>query len=219
MITGFNTDVEYGGRVFHVQTEDKGRTNPVVESLVYSGGEIVGSRRTSYADLVEASEATEPVVQRRMEVQHQTLIREIRNGRFDPEGPRPFGSHIVSDRSLDEVILDFLRGQAGLEPIRLEMNLDRPLQEGTAPSVRFRVLAESSGMPIAGARVAVKMISTLDRPHEMFAGETNPDGWVEAVLDLPRLVNGNSALVCQAEVGERCAEVHHLVRKAEASAG
>jgi hypothetical protein len=191
----------------------------VVESLVYSGGEIVGSRRTSYADLVEASEATEPVVQRRMEVQHQTLIREIRNGRFDPEGPRPFGSHIVSDRSLDEVILDFLRGQAGLEPIRLEMNLDRPLQEGTAPSVRFRVLAESSGMPIAGARVAVKMISTLDRPHEMFAGETNPDGWVEAVLDLPRLVNGNSALVCQAEVGERCAEVHHLVRKAEASAG
>ncbi len=47
MITGFNTDVEYEGRVFHVQTEDKGRTNPVVESLVYSGGEIVASRRAS----------------------------------------------------------------------------------------------------------------------------------------------------------------------------
>ena len=44
MITGFNTDVEYDGRTFHVQTEDRGQRNPVVESLVYSGGEIVATR-------------------------------------------------------------------------------------------------------------------------------------------------------------------------------
>ena len=28
MITGFNTNVRYGGRVYHVQTEDSGRSYP-----------------------------------------------------------------------------------------------------------------------------------------------------------------------------------------------
>ena len=38
MITGFNTDVKYKGTVFHVQTEDKGVANPIIESLIYKGG-------------------------------------------------------------------------------------------------------------------------------------------------------------------------------------
>jgi len=38
MITGFNTDVKHGAKVYHVQTEDKGRNNPKIETLVYVGG-------------------------------------------------------------------------------------------------------------------------------------------------------------------------------------
>ena len=56
MITGFNTDVDFDGRVFHVQTEDKGRENPTIESLVYSRGEIVAARNTRYEDLNESSD-------------------------------------------------------------------------------------------------------------------------------------------------------------------
>ena len=44
MITGFNTDVKYKGVVYHVQTEDKGTANPLIETLIYKGGEILGSR-------------------------------------------------------------------------------------------------------------------------------------------------------------------------------
>ena len=40
MITGFNTDVPYRGEVYHVQTEDKGTDNPMVESLIYSGARL-----------------------------------------------------------------------------------------------------------------------------------------------------------------------------------
>ena len=32
MVTGFNTDVEHAGRVYHVQTEDKGAGNPLIET-------------------------------------------------------------------------------------------------------------------------------------------------------------------------------------------
>jgi hypothetical protein len=43
VITGFNTDVKYRGVVYHVQTEDKGTQNPLIETLIYKGGEILGS--------------------------------------------------------------------------------------------------------------------------------------------------------------------------------
>jgi len=219
MITGFNTDVEYEGRVYHVQTEDKGSQNPVVESLVYSGGEIVGSRRVSYVELVQSSEASEEEVLRRMEGQHQTLIREIRSGRFDPEGPRPYGSLIVSNQSLDEVVLSFLARESAAGRIRIEVTGQEALEEGSKPPLRVRVVAETSNRPVPGARVALKMISTLDRSQDLFCGETDPEGWVEAVLDLPVLQNGRAAILCQAEVGDSSAETQHLLRKREASPG
>ena len=52
MITGFNTDIEYNGQVYHVQTEDKGVDNPVIESLIYIGGEILGSRKLPYSKIL-----------------------------------------------------------------------------------------------------------------------------------------------------------------------
>ena len=38
MISGHNTDLLHNGVVYHVQTEDKGRSNPVIESFIYIGG-------------------------------------------------------------------------------------------------------------------------------------------------------------------------------------
>ncbi len=217
MITGFNTDVEYEGRVFHVQTEDKGRANPVVESLVYAKGEIVASRRASYADLATSTQYSEPEVLQRMETQHQALIRDIRNGRFDPDGPRPFGSQIVSNRSFDEVVLEFLALAATVEKLRLETDTSDPLEEGCSGRFRVRVLSDSSDRPIAGAKIVVKMISTLDRPKELFQGATDTDGWFEAALDIPVIPGGNAAILCMAEVGDSHAEMQHLVRKQSAA--
>ena len=216
MITGFNTDVEYEGRVFHVQTEDKGRTNPVVESLVYSKGEIVASRRASYGELATSVEYSEPEVLKRMETQHQALIRDIRNGRFDPDGPRPFGSQIVSNRSFDEVVLEFLALEATVEKLRLEADAGNSLEEGSSGRFRVRVVAESSDRPIAGAKVVLKMISTVDRPRELFQGATDDEGWVEAALEIPVTPGGNAAILCLAELGDSHAEMQHLVRKKEA---
>jgi len=143
MITGYNTDVEFDGRIFHVQTEDKGREHPMVESLVYSGGEILTTRRLPYEELAGSTEYSEEAVMKLMEGQHQELIREIRNGQFDPEGPKPFGYNIITNRSLDEVVQDFLSHEVGVERIRLEMEQQQVFVEGTRPTVSLRVVAES----------------------------------------------------------------------------
>lgn len=213
MVTGFNTDVQYEGRTFHVQTEDKGRANPTVESLVYSGGEIVTSRKSSYADIVGSERFSEAEIQRRMESQHQALIREILSGRFDPEGPKPFGYNIITNRSLDEVVHEFLVREVGLEQIRLELEGQPVLKEGTTPSLRLRVIAEASDRPVAGARVTVKLITTREKPREVFAGTTAADGRVEASFEIPELPGANAAVLCQAQAAGNNAEVKQLVLK------
>jgi hypothetical protein len=52
VITGFNTDVEHGGIVYHVQTEDKGLASPLLLTLVYTGGTILASKRVAYDELI-----------------------------------------------------------------------------------------------------------------------------------------------------------------------
>jgi hypothetical protein len=215
MITGYNTDVPHEGKVYHVQTEDKGRDNPVVESLVYAGGEIVTTRRSSYAEIAGTSAYSESEVQRRMEAQHQAVIREILSGRYDPEGPKPFGYNIVTNRSLDEVVHEFLTREIGLERIQLTMEDHAALRERTAPVLRLRVVAEASDRPVAGARVLVKLISTREKPRELFRGETGPDGWIEASFEIPELEGSNAAVLFQAEAAGNNAELKKLVLKSE----
>ena len=216
MITGFNTDVDYDGTVYHVQTEDKGLGNPVVESLVYTGGEIVTSRQASYRELVDEGRWSEAAVLQRMETQHQQLIREIRNGEFDPEGPKPFGYQLVSNRSLDEVVHDYLSSEIGLESIRIEVQEPPVLTEGASPFLRMAVIAEESERPVSGAHVRVRLISSLERPRLLFEGTTGGDGLAEAQFEIPELGGSPSAVVCQAEAGVANAEVKLLVRTPQA---
>lgn len=107
MITGFNTDVKYRGTVYHVQTEDKGTTNPLIETLVYKGGEILGSRRLPYAELVK-DRSDEAAITKLMEDQHKGMLLEVKRGRFDPSSDRT----MIEDLSLDEIVLAYLAARA-----------------------------------------------------------------------------------------------------------
>jgi hypothetical protein len=80
MITGLNTDVRFGDTTYHVQTEDKGESNPLIESLVYIGGQILESFRTSYHDFLKSVEFAEPTLQKILESQHRQLVNAIRRG-------------------------------------------------------------------------------------------------------------------------------------------
>jgi hypothetical protein len=82
VITGFNTDVEHDGVIYHVQTEDKGLESPLILSLVYSGGAILASKRSTYEDLIAAG-FDEEVLADRLKRQHRLICAAIRAGRID----------------------------------------------------------------------------------------------------------------------------------------
>jgi hypothetical protein len=137
MITGFNTDVEFSGCVYHVQTEDRGLDNPIIESLVYTGGEIVASRKTPYADLIASGCYSEDALVKRMESQHRELMGEIRHGKFSGEETRkPFGHAIVTNRSFDEVVASFLRDEIEAGRIRVDGRERPTVNETPRPSRR-----------------------------------------------------------------------------------
>lgn len=82
MITGFNTDIEHEGVVYHVQTEDKGLDTPFILSLVYVGGAILASKRSPYTDLL-GKEFDSAALGERLQRQHTLICAAITSGRIE----------------------------------------------------------------------------------------------------------------------------------------
>ena len=82
MVLGFNHNVVYKGEVFHVQTEDSGIKNPHIITLLYRGGVILCSKKTSYADIL-MMDNLDSVVEELMKAQHKELMRRLKSGEFD----------------------------------------------------------------------------------------------------------------------------------------
>ncbi len=218
MVTGFNTDVRHEGRVYHVQTEDKGLENPIIETLIYMGGEILTARRTSYADLIQRGGEGKEIAQR-IESQHNRTILDIKNGKFDGKRVRPFGEGIISSRSFDEVVLDWLKSNSNTDRIALRMTGSDGIIEGETARMEFQVYRARDGEGLAGARVKVRWISTVDKPRTLVEGETDGVGKVVLECPLPLLDDGNGALIIQTSAGRDTAEIKQLVRKPARRAG
>jgi uncharacterized protein DUF3824 len=82
VITGFNTDIEHDGVIYHVQTEDKGLDSPIILSLVYAGGTILASKRSPYQDLIAEGFSDEALAER-LKRQHRLICAAIHSGRIN----------------------------------------------------------------------------------------------------------------------------------------
>lgn len=79
MLTGYNTDIKHEGVIYHVQTEDGGTDNPVIVSLIYQGGRILASKKTSYAHLLGSQDIVSQI-RNLLEQQHRAMIKAILTG-------------------------------------------------------------------------------------------------------------------------------------------
>jgi hypothetical protein len=218
MVTGFNTDVQHHGRVYHVQTEDKGAGNPVIETLIYLGGEILAARRTSYADLVTKG-AHEKEVAQRIESQHNRMILDIKEGMYEERAPRPFGEGIISNKSFDEVVLEWLSAQSPGERILLQMIGSEGFVEGDTARLDLLVSRAEGGKGVEAAKVKVKFISTIGKPKVLVEGATDAEGLISLSCPLPVLQEGTAALIVQASTGKETAEIKQLIKKPVRKAG
>ena len=111
MVVGFNHNVRYKDQVFHIQTEDSGLKSPHIITLLYVGGTILASKKTSYADISKVDNL-EAVVEELMKEQHKDMLRKLKNGEFD------------------ERIRQFLGGK---KPPEVAREMEAPPQPATPP--------------------------------------------------------------------------------------
>jgi hypothetical protein len=228
VLTGYNTDIEYAGTVYHVQTEDKGRSNPFVESLVYASGEILYSRRTPYHDLVD-QELDPRTIATIMDRQHRAIVEAIGAGRLkqllepDEEAtdddttvvhPEAMPAPLSADISLDQVILDYLEAQRERAHLILRAASDHDFAYGRTAKVSIVAVDSLSNAPLGGVQVSVLFKSTADPRRVVLAqGETSQDGTFTSDAQLPAYNGGTSAVVITAHSDLGQSEIKHLVHR------
>jgi hypothetical protein len=80
---GFNNNVKYNGRTFHIQTEDSGLDRPhVITHLFADGGRVIKSRKRTYAEHVRRQDVAQ-YVRQLMKGQHLEMALALRDGKFD----------------------------------------------------------------------------------------------------------------------------------------
>ena len=74
-VVGYNHNVKHKGRIFHVQTEDSGPTNPHIYTHLYFEGTILGSKKMNYD-----AAAPEELVRSLMQGQHKAILKDLKAG-------------------------------------------------------------------------------------------------------------------------------------------
>lgn len=221
MITGFNTDVEYNKKTYHVQTEDKGFENPYVESLIYVGGAIIFSKRTSYAEKLSHG-ISEKEIRALMENQHKTVIAAITRGKFEnlltkkeekAKTPMP-SEETPSKAKLDEMIKDYLEKEKEKDILEIVLEEEIEFYSGNSYNISIKAESSLSRIRIPNAKINVKLITTFGTPYELFKGHTNIEGECNISFAIPQFKHGNAAIIIIGESKEfGNGEYKQLVKK------
>lgn len=211
MITGFNTDVKHGGKVFHIQTEDKGKGNPKIETLIYVGGQILDSLRFDYAEKISDGYDEELVTQL-MEEQHRRVVRDIKTGKYD-DGDEALEDSL-SRKTLDEVVLAYLNDSAPKEEMILVLeNEGQEFISGAKVHLKVTALSKEEEAPIKRVKVTVQIISMQQAPAMVHEGYTDAAGVMETAFSIPELPEGTFTLVIEGEHGEYAgADIKYLIK-------
>ena len=241
MITGYNTDVEYGGIVYHIQTEDKGVEHPIILSLVYVDGAILASKRSPYDDLITGGFDKE-ILTKRLQRQHKLICAAVRAGRIEDlkrlgergsQAPSPPAPNSVVEKSAPQSRKPNKAGLAdmpdkkagaendasdklasGAEEDALQVTLLEEREMRAGESVTVRVLVTR---PARNARAPVpRAVVTLKTLGSTFRPEStvstsDSEGIASFVVLLPKFITGRAAILIRVEADGEIAELRRII--------
>jgi len=199
MIFGYNTDVKSGDTVYHVQTEDRGEKNPVIDSVIYVKGQIVERRRTPYDLAQTAPERLQEMVKQ----QHRSLVDAIRGGNYAPPGEEEPTAPVAAPAAAAAVAAAApaaAPAPAACEPAIELLNAADIESDGR---LLFRVLVRQgpAGGPLAGA--AVEGILQCGEGGDARAQAAASDDGVAEIVFEPPQAGSADVLFCAAAAGLR----------------
>jgi hypothetical protein len=192
MSSGFNTDVRIGAQIFHVQTEDRGPTHPVIDSLVYYNGQILHRRSSSYQEFVATHGLSEEQLRERVEQQHRGVIEALRSGALDGE------------------IAAAAQKASRASGIQAQLLNPSSWLSGGHVSLDIEILRRGDRQPEPGAYVEAAIEGALEDVRH--SGTSDDLGRVKIEFPLPPLGKGELALVIRAKTDAGKDEVRFTMR-------
>jgi len=202
LLTGYNTDAVFDGTPYHVQSEDRGQDNPVLETLVYCGGRILHQERVSYADRLEAG-ASEDEIAAMLERQHRRFVRRARHGAFAEELKMPFAG-AEPPGGLGEAIVACLELDEETRPLEV-LFLEQKHRGGLTGLLQVRDPVTLEPRP--EARVRVRLVGPGLAPVDLLEARTDARGELAVALALPP--GAATAVLFQVEDGPRAGRFRH----------
>ena len=193
MLFGHNSNVKVGETVYHVQTEDRGTSHAVIDTMVYQGGRVLHRRANSYADLLPLDAAREQSLKERVSKQHHAVLDELRSGLLKvAQQNSPATAPAVSD----SLALELLNAKSWLS--------------GKRATLQVLVSRKGDGAAVSGARVTAR-IEGAAGPSQ-FSTATGTDGKAQLAFDMPRLAGAECALVIEGYNGKSEARLQFQLR-------
>ena len=190
MLFGHNSNVKVGETTYHVQTEDRGTSHAVIDTMVYHSGRVLHRRANSYADLLPLDASREEALKQRVSTQHQAVLNELRSGVLKLAPP------VAPAAAADSLVLRLLNAEHWLA--------------GKRATLKVLVSAKTDGPVVSGARVTARIEGAAEPAQQSSA--TGLDGKAQLAFDMPRLGGGDCALVIEASNGKARARLHFQLR-------
>ncbi len=144
---GVNENIRYRGRVFHVQTEERGKERPVLVCTLFYRGVILSEERLAYQDIIKSDPFHNLVNQLAKDI-HRQMIENLRKGLYDdkikslPESEET--SAVAASFAADEDDLESLFKSYMLPSLSRDLKVDLPEHEVLAISEKIPFLKGSS---------------------------------------------------------------------------
>jgi len=195
MSSGFNTDVRVDGHVFHVQTEDRGPTHPVIDTVVYQNGRILHRKSSSYEHFLGSVEFSAEELRERVEEQHRQMIEDLRDGAL--------ASEIAA-------AMELTTPRASASAIQVQLLNPSSWLAGGNVQLEVEILRRADKQPLAGAQVEAAIEGAAQATRH--AGTSDDQGRVKIGFPLPPLGKGDLALVIHAQADGGKDEIRFAMR-------
>jgi hypothetical protein len=189
MLFGHNTNVKVGEITYHVQTEDRGATNALIDTTVYFHGRVLHRRTNNYFDLLPLNAKSEPALKQRLDEQHRAVVEELRTGVLH----LPLPQETKSPTGVSN-------GATVPKVLTLVLINSKTWLSGKRATLDVSVQNRESGEAVNHARIVARIDGAADSNE--FKTETGVDGRAQLEFEMPRVSGAEPALVIDAFDGD-----------------
>jgi hypothetical protein len=201
MLFGHNTNVKAGETTYHVQTEDRGVANALIDTTVYFSGRVLHRRTNNYFDLLPLSPDREQALKIRLDEQHRAVVEELRSGALHlalPRDEKPAAPPVPAP------------GGSSAQPI-LNLELLNAKTWLTGKRALLQIAVRDNASQLLDGAIVTARVEGAAFPTEL-STVTGSLGRAQLDFEMPSLTSAEAAVVIQAFKGNAKGQLRFQLR-------